>query len=333
MRLFLREHLILIVFQLIQCLMIPTLYWLDGYRGTGVIIYAIFLSLVFLTAFLIFRYVSRKKFYQRLQNPLETMVESLETTEQTPISEALDRLLLTQYCLYQEELQQAEDRQDEHLLFMDRWVHQMKTPLSVIELTAQTLDEPESSSIREETDRMRSGLNTVLYMARLRTIAEDFQIKPVLLSKLIHEVNQENKRFYIRHQVYPQLKEQRSGITVETDEKWLFFLLTQLVHNAVKYSTGKAKHLLLTVYERDEEAILEIKDFGVGIPVVDKKRVFKKFYTGENGRNYRESTGMGLYLVKEVAEKLEHGIELETEVGEGTTIRIIFSTTQNLTTM
>ncbi|WP_117170078.1 sensor histidine kinase [Paraliobacillus sediminis] len=333
MKLFLRDHFIIIVLQLIQIVMIPTLFWLDGYRGTGVIIYAFFLSLVLLTAFLIYRYLSRKKFYQRLQNPLETMVESLETTERTSISEALDRLLLRQYRLYQEEFQKAEDRQDEHLLFMDRWVHQMKTPLSVIELTAQTLDEPESSSIREETDRMRSGLNTVLYMARLRTIAEDFQIKPVPLSKLIHEVNQENKRFYIRHQVYPQLEEHRSGITVQTDEKWLFFLLTQLVQNAVKYSTGKAKHLLLSVYEREGEAILEVKDFGIGIPTVDKKRVFNKFFTGENGRKYRESTGMGLYLVKEVAEKLEHGIELESEMEEGTTIRIIFSTTQNLTTM
>jgi two-component system, OmpR family, sensor histidine kinase YxdK len=118
-----------------------------------------------------------------------------------------------------------------------------------------------------------------------------------------------------------------------TDEKWLFFLLTQLVQNAVKYSTGKAKHLLLSVYEREGEAVLEVKDFGLGIPVVDKKRIFTKFYTGENGRKYRESTGMGLYLVKEVADKLEHGIELESEVDEGTTIRIIFSTTQNLTSM
>lgn len=333
MKLFLREHLILIMLQLIQFIMIPTLYWLDGYRGTGVIIYAFLLSVVLLTAFLIYRYMSRKKFYQRLQNPLETMLESLETTEQTPISEALDRLLIRQYRLYQEELQKAEDRQDEHLLFIDRWVHQMKTPLSVIELTAQTLDEPESSSMREETDRIRSGLHTVLYMARLRTIAEDFHIKPVLLSKLIHEVNQENKRFYIRHEVYPQLKEHSSDITVQTDEKWLFFLLTQLVHNAVKYSTGKAKHLLLSVYQRNGEAILEVKDFGVGIPSVDKKRVFNKFYTGENGRKYRESTGMGLYLVKEVAEKLEHRIELDSDLGEGTTIQIIFSTTQNLTTM
>ncbi|WP_338157675.1 histidine kinase dimerization/phospho-acceptor domain-containing protein, partial [Piscibacillus halophilus] len=108
---------------------------------------------------------------------METLDESLETTDQAPISEALDQLLSSQYRLYQEALQKVEERQHEHLLFMDRWVHQMKTPLSVIELTARTLDEPESSSIREETDRMRNGLNTVLYMARLRTIAEDFQIK------------------------------------------------------------------------------------------------------------------------------------------------------------
>ena len=264
---------------------------------------------------------------------MQTLDESLKTTENKPISEALDQLLQAQYRLYQDELLRVEDRQDEHFLFIDRWVHQMKTPLSVIELTAQTLDEPESSSLREETDRMRNGLNTVLYMARLRTIAEDFQIRPVLLSKLVHEVNQENKRFYIRNKVYPQLKEEKPGIQVETDEKWLFFLLSQLVQNAVKYSTGKANRLDISVYERSGEAVLEVRDAGIGIPVADQKRVFHKFYTGENGRKYRESTGMGLFSVKEVAKKLEHRIELESMVGEGTTIRIIFTKTQYLTSM
>ncbi|MBP3951654.1 sensor histidine kinase [Bacillus suaedae] len=333
MKLFLREHLLLIVIQLIQCTLIPVLFLLDGYRGTGVIIYAIFLSLILFLAFLIYRYISRRKLYQRLQTPMGTLDASLETSGRTSLSVALDQLLIAQYRLYQEEIQKAEERQDEHLLFMDRWVHQMKTPLSVIELTAQTLDEPESSSIREETERMRNGLNTVLYMARLRTIEEDFQIKPVVLSNLIHEVNQENKRFYIRNEVYPQLKEETTGITVETDEKWLFFLLTQLVHNAVKYSSELTNHLVISIYERGGEAVLEVKDFGIGIPVSDQKRVFNKFYTGENGRKYRESTGMGLYLVKEVAERLEHRIEIESYVSEGTTVRIIFPKTQNITAM
>ncbi|MBU9721240.1 MULTISPECIES: sensor histidine kinase [Bacillaceae] len=333
MKLFIRDHLLYIVFQLIISLLVPILFWLDGYRGIGVSLYAIFLSLVLFSVFLIYRYITRKNFYQKLQNPMENLDSSLETTEGAPISGALDQLLRKQYRLYQTELLQGEERQGEHLLFMDRWVHQMKTPLSVIELTAQTLDEPESSSIREETERMRNGLNTVLYMARLRTVEEDFHIKQVKLAKLIHEVNKENKRFYIRHEVYPQFKEERPGITVETDEKWLFFLITQLVHNAVKYSVGKKNYLVISIYERDREAVLEVRDFGVGIPVVDQKRIFNKFYTGENGRKYRESTGMGLYLVKEVAEKLEHRIELESEVGEGTTIRLIFSETQNLTSM
>ncbi|WP_138419711.1 sensor histidine kinase [Aquibacillus sediminis] len=333
MKLFLREHLLLIVIQVIQCVTIPILFWLDGYRGIGVSIYAIFLSLLLLTAFLIYKYSTRKNFYQRLQKPIETQEESLEITERAPVSEALNQLLSSQYRSYQEELQKAEDRQDEHLLFMDRWVHQMKTPLSVIELTAQSLDEPESSSIREETDRIRSGLHTILYMARLRTIAEDFHIKPITLSKLIRDVNQDNKRFYIRNEVYPQLKEENPRILVETDEKWLFFLLTQLVHNAVTYSAGRTNRLYISIYERAGEAVLEVKDFGIGIPVVDQKRVFNKFYTGENGRNYRESTGMGLYLVQEIAERLEHRLELESKVGEGTTVRVIFSETQNLTSM
>lgn len=333
MTLFIREHILLIVVYVVQAVIIPILFWLDGYRGVGVSLYAVFLSLLFLTIYLIYRYISRRSFYDRLAKPMVKLDSSLEVTGEAPIARALDDLLLSQYRLYIEQIHDAEERQDEHLLFMDRWVHQMKTPLSVIELTAQDLDEPESSSLREETERMRNGLNTVLYMARLRTISEDFHIKPVMLTKLIHEVNQDNKRFYIRHEVYPQLKVEKQDITVETDEKWLFFLISQLIHNAVKYSKGKSNHILISLYERTGEAILEVKDFGIGIPVGDQKRVFNKFFTGENGRQYRESTGMGLYLVKEVAERLEHKIGLESEVGEGTAVRIIFNETQNLTKM
>src|SRR5690625_7524959 len=106
---------------------------------------------------------------------------------------------------------------------MDRCAHQMKTPLSVIDFTAESLDKPESSNIREETERMKFGLNTVLYMARLRTMEEDFQVKVVTLANVVQEVNQENKRFYIRNEVYPQVEEASEGIAVFTDEKWLYF--------------------------------------------------------------------------------------------------------------
>ncbi|MGG3890822.1 sensor histidine kinase [Metabacillus fastidiosus] len=332
MKLFFKEHSLLIVVQILQFFIISMIYWLDGYRHISLILYTVFLGIFFLGCYLFYHYYSRKKFYKRLSKPLQSLDDSFQKTEQTPVSEALDHLLKNQYELYQNQIKTLEHQQEEHLKFMDQWVHQMKTPLSVIELTAQTLDEPESSSLREETERIKTGLNTILYMARLRSIEQDFYIKPVRLSQIVHEVNGENKRFYIRNKVYPKLEIQRDGITVETDEKWLFFILSQLINNAVKYSNGKTS-IVISIYEKDGEAVLEVTDFGVGIPETDRKRVFDPFYTGENGRKFRESTGMGLYLTKEVIEHLGHQIEMDSEVGAGTTFRIIFSSTQNLTTM
>src|SRR5699024_7920446 len=101
------------------------------------------------------------------------------------------------------------------------------------------------SNIREETERIKTGLNTVLYMARLRAIEEDFHIKPVVLENIVHDVNRENKRFFIRNEVYPKLEQERPEITVETDEKWLLFMTAQLVQNAVKYSAGISRQIMI----------------------------------------------------------------------------------------
>lgn len=333
MKLFIKEHLLLMVVQIVQFFVVLSIYWLDGYRNIRPALYSVFLGLFLLGVYLFYRYYSRRKFYSRLSKPIASLDDSFSKTEQTPISQALNKLLRDQYKYYQEQIKTLEHGQEEHLKFMNQWVHQMKTPLSVIELTAQNLDEPDSSDIREETERMKIGLNTVLYMARLQTIEQDFYVQPVVLSEIVNEVNRENKRFYIRNKVYPKLQEERSKITVETDGKWLFFILLQLINNGVKYSTGKSNNIIISIYEKNREAILEVIDFGVGIPDSDKRRVFNAFYTGENGRKFRESTGMGLYLTKEVVEQLGHRIEFDSQVGKGTTFRIIFSSTQNLTRM
>lgn len=333
MKLFFREHAVLIAVQIVQFFVVLAIYWLDGYRHLLPAFYATFLGLFFLASYLAYHYLSRRKFYKRLTNELCSLDDSFQTTESSPISQALNHLLKDQYKHYQTRIKELESKQEEHLKFMDQWVHQMKTPLSVIELIAQNLDEPDSSSIREETDRMKTGLNTILYMARLRTIEQDFHIKPVNLSKMIKEVNGENKRFYIRNHVYPNVLQHKREVVVETDEKWLFFILSQLINNAVKYSKGKSNRIHITIFEKEGEAVLEVKDFGVGIPETDKRRVFDPFYTGENGRKFRESTGMGLYLTKEAANHLGHRIELESKVGEGSAFQVIFEKTQNLTGM
>lgn len=330
MKLFIKEHISLIVAQCLQLGLFCLIIFLSGFHHYSILIYGIFISFFILLCYLTLHYYRRKNVYQRLSRRPANVQELLERTDESPIGQALDDYSKYQYQFYMEQLQKAEDDQENHLKFINRWVHQMKTPLSVIELTAKELDEPDSSNIREETERLKNGLNTVLYMARMRTIQEDFQIKPVNLEKLIQEVNQENKRFYIRNQVYPHVNIKSKNIIVETDEKWMFFILDQLLHNAVKYTADRSNRIDISLFMDAGAAVLEIIDYGVGIPLHDKKRIFQAFYTGDNGRVFRESTGMGLYLTKEVVDYLDHKVEVDSVVEKGTTFRIKFSKTQTL---
>src|SRR5699024_12255790 len=104
---------------------------------------------------------------------------------------------------------------------------------------------------------------------------------------------------------------------------WLLFMVTQLVHNAVKYSKDQSDYFCIRVFRQQERIALAIQDFGVGIPSSDTKRIFDAFYIGENGRTFKESIGVGLYVTKDVAEYLGHEIKLDTTVGIGTIFTLL----------
>ncbi|MBJ8093047.1 MULTISPECIES: sensor histidine kinase [Bacillus cereus group] len=323
MNLFLREHIPFICFSIVQLFVVLTVYWLDGYNHLSTALYSVFLGGCFLIGFLVYRYYSHRRFYKKLSTPSETLEESLEELDSTPLSVALQRVLETKYSQYHQQLKIWEYKQKEHLTFINQWVHQMKTPLSVIELITQEENGEVFESIVEEVDQMQYGLEMVLYMARLQTFEQDFYVERVSLQDIVQEVIRENKRLFIRNYVYPEVKVKQT-IMVETDRKWLRFVIHQVISNAIKYSAGSRKNVTITTLEEERSVILEIHDHGVGIPKEDLPRVFRPFYTGINGRKFKESTGMGLYLVKNIIKRLEHDIEIKSEVGKGTTICIIF---------
>ncbi|MCJ7840141.1 sensor histidine kinase [Lederbergia sp. NSJ-179] len=322
MKLFLKDHFPLIMMNILQMMVVLLVYWMDGYRKFSLIFYSLFLGVVILSLYLIFRYIRHRKFYTRMSKSLEKMDEAFEILEDTPLSNALAGLLKQQHRLYVNDLLQQEKRRSDHLAFINQWVHQMKTPLSVIELITQENDDEHLESIREETDKLEKGLEMVLYAARLEVFEQDFQVEPVSLKEVIEEAIRENKRFFIKSHVYPENKV--SATMVESDKKWLEFIFSQLITNAVKYSAGKAQKVVIFETKNQLETIVTVQDNGVGIPKTDIKRVFNPFFTGENGRLYRESTGMGLYLVKEVCEKLGHKIEISSVQGEGTSVKLYF---------
>jgi len=196
---------------------------------------------------------------------------------------------------------------------------------TVIHLILQENEgEPYVENIRQELERISRGLNMALNMARLTNFEHDFTVETVLLHSIAIEVVNEQKRYFIRKKVYPEVRID-SNMTVKSDKKWLKFIVEQLLVNAIKYTEGENKKVIVSAYDSEKGKVLEVKDRGVGIPKQDIRRVFEPFYTGENGRKFGESTGMGLYLVSEVCKKLGHQIEIESKPGEGTSVRIIFT--------
>lgn len=322
-KLFIRDHIPLICFTSIQLLSIFLVYWFDGHKHIATALYAMFLGAFFMVGYLVFRYFTHRTFYERLANPMQSLDESVQKSDFAAISAALQDLLEVQYRHYQNQLQIQERKNNDHLTFMNQWIHQMKTPLSVIELITQDEVDPRFESINEETDRLKKGLEMALYVARLEAFTQDFYVERVQLHKIVNDSVYEHKRFFIRNFVYPELKIDKD-ITVESDAKWLQFLIGQILSNAIKYSSGSREKIKVRACKEGNNVILEIADNGVGIPKQDLPRVFKPFFTGENGRDFKESTGMGLYLVYEITKQLGHSVEIHSEVGKGTVVRIKF---------
>lgn len=147
------------------------------------------------------------------------------------------------------------------------------------------------------------------------------------LEQVVRSVTSSQRRLFIRSRIFPVIEFERT-LRITSDEKWLSFVMTQLVTNAVRYSAGEEhRQIRFRGYQSGSEAVLDIQDEGIGIPQGDLPRVFDPYFTGENGRLYQESTGMGLYLVKQICSRMGHGVEIESEEGRGTTVRMRFKLT------
>lgn len=323
LRLFVKEHAAYLIFQLIMVLFIMSLYWLDGFRNADTAIYSVVISTLLILSFLFGRFVKRYAFYQKLLSTPKEMEAALQHDAKSPEQQQVEEYLQGLYKLYQNEVQALYANQHRHLQFMNQWVHQMKTPLSVVELLLQEDGNVDKRSMQEEIDRLKRGLDSVLMNARLDTFEQDMQIEQVHLKALVSEVVSEHKRLFITHHVYPVISIDEKYI-VPTDAKWMKFVIGQFITNAVKYTFEEGKKVHIQVDCLDGQVLLTVRDEGIGIPSTDLPRVMKAFFTGENGRKTGESTGMGLYLANEICGKLGHEMNVVSEQGIGTTVSVLF---------
>lgn len=212
----------------------------------------------------------------------------------------------------------------EYREYVELWVHEVKTPLAAAKLAASGMHGAHAERLRSELDRIEGGVEQALYYARASSLERDFSIREVNVADAVRQACRKNARTLIDHGTVPDIciGEQ---LTVLADAKQLAFILTQLTVNAAKYGTTR---LTFSAEENGEgphgSTVLTVADDGCGIPSADVPRVFDRGFTGQNGRRFGQSTGMGLYLCAVMCEKMEVGLAIASEEGAGTRVMLRF---------
>lgn len=194
------------------------------------------------------------------------------------------------------------------------WVHQIKAPIAAMRLILQGMDSGDARELLSELFRIEQYTEMVLCYFRLDSASSDFVIQRQPLDGIIRQAVRRLAPQFIRKKI--ALRYDGTDARVLTDEKWLVFIIEQLLSNAVKY-TQKGSVTIEVSHD-----ILSITDTGIGIAAEDLPRIFEKGFTGYNGRTDKKATGLGLYLCTRAAKKLGHKISVESKVGVGTRVEV-----------
>ena len=340
---YLKDRLLYIVFYFISVSLAIIIMSLDliirkEKLSISSIIYAFILSTIFLIVLIALDYMKKNKFYKVINKGLKEN-ENLEYIFNLPynISEEHDvikELLINNYMIYENTLDKYRKINKTQIDFNNRWINQMKTPVSVIKLIVEngkdgSIDEYTRKNyerIEEDIKKQSNGLEMSLYALRVNDFNMDLKIEEVSPIEIARNVINENKNAFIVNSIYPKIISE-NHILVKSDKKWLKFIINQIISNCIKYTKVKdveSKFINIMLCEKEDKVILSIEDNGIGIPKQDIDRVFNPFFTGENGRKHSESTGMGLYLSKDIVEKMGHDMYIESTEGIGTKISLVF---------
>lgn len=295
---------------------------------------AIFLLITVLVGF--FRYSSKVK---ALSNALKRPVgEQAQLPEATGDVEILyHRLLENQSIARSESESSAAIRQSQMRDYYSMWVHQIKTPISAMKLLLEAereelgqliCDDEQSQyllsdnmdSFEDELFRIEEYVSMALQYQRVSSTENDFVLEKVSVDGVIRDTIKKYAKIMIQRHI--GINYSGTGQEVYTDGKWLAFMLEQILSNAIKY-TPQGFVTIETAEEKDR-FFITIKDTGIGIKAEDLPCVFEKGYTGYNGHADKKATGIGLYLCRQMADKLGHTIRMESEIGKGTKVWIGF---------
>lgn len=209
----------------------------------------------------------------------------------------------------------------EYKEYVELWIHEVKMPIATSKLILENHPSEISHSLEEELTKIEGYVEQALFYARSASVEKDFIIKEVNLHQIIMNVIKKNKKEFIYKKIKVSLED--VDYMVYSDIKWVDFILTQIVNNALKYTLAGGE-VYFKAKKYSNKVILMIKDNGIGIPPEDLFRVFDKGFTGSNQRSNQKSTGIGLYLCYKLCHRLDIGIHIESVYKQGTSLYLTF---------
>ncbi|MBS5921350.1 sensor histidine kinase [Clostridium perfringens] len=284
-------------------------------NGAGILIYHIF------------DYLRKKQYYNEIKENMESLDKKYlisEVIEEGTFTES--KLIYDVICksnkAMNDEIGEFKRGINDYKEYIELWVHEIKTPIATCKLLIENNESPLTESIGEEVCKLENYIDQALFYTRSNTIEKDYIIKEMSLSSCVNKVLNNNADSLIKKRVKISLGDLEKK--VYSDSKWIEFILGQIISNSIKYMNKEHKELKIYCSEGSKYVILNIEDNGAGISEKDISRVFDKGFTGENGRKFGKSTGIGLYLCKKLCKKLGLDITLISEEGKFTRVSIIF---------
>lgn len=322
---YLSSKFYVIALALIVTLIEVTFFVASGNNIDTILFFTILLW-VLIGCILFIDYYMKASFYKRLTEIFDKLDKKYLVHEMVKEPDFLEGKIL--YDILQDLDKNIHDsineyaiREKEYKEYIELWVHEVKTPLAAAKLISENNKSSEMIKIEKELERIDGFVEQALFYARSTSVEKDYVLKEYKLTDIVNPIIRKHKETFI----YKKIKVELNNLDtlVYTDEKWMIFIINQLIDNALKYVNENGIIQLSATVEK-ENTILYIKDNGIGITNKDVKRVFERGFTGDNGRQYSKSTGMGLYLCKRLCEKLYVGLELDSTQNEGTTVKLIF---------
>ncbi len=317
------------LFVFIACYIINLLIFFAFKVGNSVIISSSFLYIICFLLILLIPYFRKKKFYKNLLANIDALDKSYLVLETLNKPEFYEGELLYQ-ALYEINKSMNENVRliEEHLQnfkeYIEMWIHEVKIPLSTLVLMSNNHKGQFDKKTKLQLKRLENYVDQVLYYARSENAEKDYLIKETDLSKVIKNVGLKNMDDLLENKI--DYIVENTQYKVLTDSKWLEFILGQIINNSIKYKRDiKNSYIKISVKDEKGKTTLIVEDNGIGIKKSDLKQVFDKSFTGENGRNGSKSTGMGLFIAKNMCKKLGHKIDIESVYNEYTKVYIIFA--------